>query len=140
SRDALADRARRFAPHAYEGRRRVHSAASVTPIQRLYARAPMGMRMGLVPMQEACAKEGHPERAFESVHVAGTNGKGSVSAMVERIALEAGMRTGLYTSPHLCRFAERIRVNGSPISDDALDAHLDRALAHEGLSLFEQAT
>jgi len=100
----------------------------------------MGMRMGLVPMQEACAKEGHPERAFESVHVAGTNGKGSVSAMVERVARENGMRTGLYTSPHLCRFAERIRVNGSPISDDALDAHLDRALAHEGLSFFETAT
>ena len=100
----------------------------------------MGMRMGLVPMQEACAKEGHPERAFRAVHVAGTNGKGSVSAMVERVARESGMRTGLYTSPHLCRFAERIRVNGEPISDDALDEHLERALAHGGLSFFETAT
>jgi dihydrofolate synthase/folylpolyglutamate synthase len=112
----------------------------VTNIQRLYARAPLGMRLGLVPMQEACAKEGHPERAFKAVHVAGTNGKGSVSAMVECIARESGLRTGLYTSPHLCRFAERIRVGGEPISDDALDACLGRALAHEGLSFFETAT
>jgi len=100
----------------------------------------MGMRMGLVPMQEACAKEGHPERAFRAVHVAGTNGKGSVSAMVERIAREADLRTGLYTSPHLCRFAERIRVNGEPISDADLDVQLERALAHEHLSFFETAT
>jgi dihydrofolate synthase/folylpolyglutamate synthase len=98
------------------------------------------MRMGLASMQQACAAEGHPERAFAAVHVAGTNGKGSVSAMVERIARESGLRTGLYTSPHLCRFAERIRVNGEPISDAALDAHLERALAHEHLSFFETAT
>ncbi len=84
--------------------------------------------------------EGHPERAFAAVHVAGTNGKGSVSAMVEQIARESGMRTGLYTSPHLCRFAERIRIGGEPIDDAALDAHLSRALAHEGLSFFETAT
>jgi dihydrofolate synthase/folylpolyglutamate synthase len=112
----------------------------VTPIQRLYARAPMGMRLGLAPMLEACALEGHPERAFAAVHVAGTNGKGSVSAMVEHIARESGLRTGLYTSPHLCRFAERIRVGGKPIDDAALDAHLSRALAHEALSFFETAT
>jgi dihydrofolate synthase/folylpolyglutamate synthase len=112
----------------------------VNPIQRLYARAPMGMRLGLAPMQEACAKENHPERAFAAVHVAGTNGKGSVSAMLESIARASGLRTGLYTSPHLCRFAERIRVNGEPISDDALDACLECALAHEGLSFFETAT
>ncbi len=112
----------------------------MTPIERLYARAPLGMRMGLAPMQQACAAEDHPERAFAAVHVAGTNGKGSVSAMLERIARESGMRTGLYTSPHLCRFAERIRVNGAPIDDAALGEHLARALAHESLSFFETAT
>lgn len=111
----------------------------MTPIQKLYARAPLGMRMGLASMQEACAAEGHPERAFRAVHIAGTNGKGSVSAMVERVAREGGLRTGLYTSPHLCRFAERIRVDGEPITDAALDEHLERALAHE-LSFFETAT
>ncbi len=112
----------------------------MTPLQRLYARAPLGMRLGLAPMQEACEAAGHPERAFTAVHVAGTNGKGSVSAMVERIARESGMRTGLYTSPHLCRFAERIRVNGEPIDDATLDRHLTDALAHESLSFFETAT
>lgn len=112
----------------------------MTPIEALYARAPLGMRMGLAPMIEACAAEDHPERAFAAVHVAGTNGKGSVSAMVESIARASGMRTGLYTSPHLCRFAERIRVNGEPIDNAALDEHLARALAHESLSFFETAT
>jgi dihydrofolate synthase/folylpolyglutamate synthase len=112
----------------------------VTPLERLYARAPLGMRLGLDPMAQACADEGHPERAFAAVHVAGTNGKGSVSAMLERIARESGLRTGLYTSPHLCRFAERIRIGGEPIAQGALDEHLARALAHEPLSFFETAT
>jgi len=92
-------------------------------------------------MREACARTGQPERAFPVVHVAGTNGKGSVSAMVEAIARAHGKRTGLYTSPHLCRFAERIRVDGEPVTDDALADLLGRAL-DEGpdLSFFETAT
>ena len=56
---------------------------------------------------------GHPERAFRSLHVAGTKGKGSVSLMAEAILLHAGHRTGLYTSPHLIDMRERIRVGGS---------------------------
>lgn len=59
------------------------------------------------------------------VHVAGTNGKGSVSAMIESVLREAGLRTGLYTSPHLIRFNERIRVAGEPIPDDQLLRLLD---------------
>jgi dihydrofolate synthase / folylpolyglutamate synthase len=99
------------------------------------------MRLGLEPMRDACARTGQPERAFPVVHVAGTNGKGSVSAMVEAIARSHGMRTGLYTSPHLCRFAERIRLDGEPVTDDALADLLGRAL-DEGpdLSFFETAT
>jgi dihydrofolate synthase/folylpolyglutamate synthase len=110
-------------------------------LRRLYERIPLGMRLGLEPMREACARTGHPERAFPVVHVAGTNGKGSVSAMVEAIARSEGMRTGLYTSPHLCRFAERVRLDGEPVTDDALAALLGRAL-DEGpdLSFFETAT
>jgi dihydrofolate synthase/folylpolyglutamate synthase len=99
------------------------------------------MRLGLDPMREACARTGHPERAFPAVHVAGTNGKGSVCAMVEAIARTQGLRTGLYTSPHLCRFAERIRVNGEPLDDAALATVLDRALeSGPDLSFFEAAT
>src|SRR5208282_310626 len=93
-------------------------------LRGIYARVPLGMRLGLEAMQSACASFDHPERAFPAVHVAGTNGKGSVCAMVESIARASGLRTGLYTSPHLCRFAERIRVNGEPITDDALEAAL----------------
>jgi dihydrofolate synthase/folylpolyglutamate synthase len=110
-------------------------------LQGLYARIPRGMRLGLEPMREACEGTRHPERAFEAVHVAGTNGKGSVCAMVESIARAAGRRTGLYTSPHLCRFAERIRIDGEPLADDALADLLARALAAgPELSFFETAT
>ncbi|MBM4359122.1 MAG: bifunctional folylpolyglutamate synthase/dihydrofolate synthase [Deltaproteobacteria bacterium] len=70
-------------------------------------------------MSDACAKLGHPERTFPIVHVAGTNGKGSTSAMLERVLREHGLRTGLYTSPHLARFAERIQLDGEPLEDDA---------------------
>lgn len=107
----------------------------------LYARVPLGMRLGLDAMRAACMRAGSPETAFPAVHVGGTNGKGSTSAMVESMGRAAGLRTGLYTSPHLTRFAERIRIDGEPIADDALTALLEEALAvgHD-LSFFETAT
>jgi len=61
---------------------------------------------------------GHPERKYRSVHIAGTNGKGSTAAFTESILRTAGVRTGLYTSPHLERINERIRVSGEEISDE----------------------
>ena len=60
----------------------------------------------------------HPERAFPSVLIAGTNGKGSTAATLASILRASGLKTGLYTSPHLIRINERIRVNGGEISDD----------------------
>ncbi len=60
----------------------------------------------------------HPHQNFKSIHVAGTNGKGSVSHMLTSILMEAGYKTGLYTSPHLKDFSERVRVNGQPIDPD----------------------
>src|SRR5215467_2618399 len=60
---------------------------------------------------------GDPEKRYPSVHIAGTNGKGSTAAFLEAILRKAGYRTGLYTSPHLERINERIRVNGEEISD-----------------------
>lgn len=65
-----------------------------------------------------CERLGHPERAFESAHIAGTNGKGSTAAMLESILRAAELRTGLYTSPHLERINERIRIDGKEISDE----------------------
>ena len=110
-------------------------------LSSLYARVPLGMRLGLDAMREACRETGHPERAFPVVHVAGTNGKGSVSAMVESVARASGKRTGLFTSPHLSRFAERIAIDGAPLDDTALAALLEDALRRgAGLSFFETAT
>ena len=61
---------------------------------------------------------GHPHRSFRSIHVAGTNGKGSCSHTLAAILQEAGYRVGLYTSPHLVDFRERIRINGQPIPEE----------------------
>jgi dihydrofolate synthase/folylpolyglutamate synthase len=110
-------------------------------LETLYARVPLGMRLGLDAMRAACARADHPERAFAVAHIAGTNGKGSTCAMVESMARASGKKTGLYTSPHLCRFAERIRIDGEPISDEELADVLERALAlGPELSFFETAT
>ncbi len=112
------------------------------PLAELYARAPRGIELGLAPIRDACAKTGHPERAAKlTAHVAGTNGKGSVAAMLESIARLGGHRTGLYTSPHLCRFAERIRLQGEPLDDARLADAVGRALAVvPPLTFFEAAT
>ncbi len=71
----------------------------------------------------------HPERRSPCVHIAGTNGKGSTAAMMESILRAAGMRTGLYTSPHLERINERIRINGDPVSDAQFAESFERVLA-----------
>lgn len=71
----------------------------------------------------------YPERAWQSVHIAGTNGKGSVAAMIDSVLRSAGYRTGLYTSPHLVRVNERIRVAGEQISDADFAAVCGQVLA-----------
>src|ERR1700746_826000 len=71
----------------------------------------------------------HPERTFPSVLIAGTNGKGSTAATLASILRASGLKTGLYTSPHLVRINERIRVDGKEIGDDefaSFHAELDR--------------
>lgn len=81
-----------------------------------------------------------PERKFLSIHVAGTNGKGSTSHMIASVLQEAGYTTGLYTSPHLKDFRERIRVNGIPISEKSVVAFITRNqtfLEKQELSFFE---
>jgi len=110
-------------------------------LERLYAKVPMGRKLGLERMQAACARFGNPERSFTAIHVAGTNGKGTVAAFVASMGCAAGLRVGLYTSPHLQRFAERIQVDGNPISDEALVPLLGRVMdAAPDLTFFEVAT
>ena len=110
-------------------------------LERLYALIPRGRMLGLTRMEAACARFGNPERAFEVVHVAGTNGKGTVCAFVASIARAAGKRVGLYTSPHLSRFAERINIDGAPIEDAVLVRLLDQVMDNAPeLTFFEVAT
>ncbi|HEX4749941.1 MAG TPA: folylpolyglutamate synthase/dihydrofolate synthase family protein [Bryobacteraceae bacterium] len=77
-----------------------------------------GAKFGLERMQTILAALDHPERSSRFVHVAGTNGKGSTSAMVGTALQHAGFRTGLYTSPHLIEPTERIQINGVPVTDE----------------------
>jgi dihydrofolate synthase/folylpolyglutamate synthase len=79
-----------------------------------------GVHLGLGRVRELLGALGDPHKAFPAVHVTGTNGKGSVSRMIASILEEAGYRTGLYMSPHLERFNERISVNGKDIPDGEL--------------------
>ena len=74
-------------------------------------------KFDLVNITTLCERLGQPQRAFQSVHIAGTNGKGSTAAMLDSILRAAGLRAGLYTSPHLERINERIRLDGREISD-----------------------
>ena len=110
----------------------------------LHSRSPSTVVLGLERMQAALAELGHPERRLPAVHVAGTNGKGSTCAMVEAVLLKAGFRAGLYTSPHLVRFNERIRLQGVDISDAVLGQRLLQVLqgapTAAELTYFELAT
>ncbi len=82
--------------------------------------ARFGVQPGLGRIRALCALLGDPQEAFRCVHVAGTNGKGSTSTMLASILRSAGYRTGLYTSPYVLDFRERIRLNGDMISEAAL--------------------
>ncbi|WP_132054988.1 bifunctional folylpolyglutamate synthase/dihydrofolate synthase [Pseudocnuella soli] len=88
-------------------------------LQYLYTRLPLFSRIGAAAMKKdlhntiaLCDHLGNPERKIKTIHVAGTNGKGSVSHMLAAVLQQAGYKTGLYTSPHLHDFRERIRING----------------------------
>ncbi|MBI4953476.1 MAG: bifunctional folylpolyglutamate synthase/dihydrofolate synthase, partial [Myxococcales bacterium] len=105
----------------------------------LARRVSRGAALGLGRVEAALAGLGHPERALTCIHVAGTNGKGSVCAMLEAMAESAGLRIGLYTSPHLCRLNERIRLGGEPIGDEPFADALEAALRWD-LTVFEALT
>jgi len=113
----------------------------------LFARGNFGVKLGLERMREACAALGNPERSAPVLHVAGTNGKGSTCAFAEASLRAAGLRTGLYTSPHLNHFCERIRIGGEPISEERACELLEEvrarapwALGDPGLTFFEIVT
>ena len=95
-------------------------AEAVARIQALRGGEHAGMRPGLERIEGLLDALGRPEQRYRLVQVGGTNGKGSVSAMLAAILKAAGLRVGLYTSPHLVSFRERIRVDGDPIPEDGV--------------------
>lgn len=103
----------------------------------------VGMRPGLERIEAVLDAIGRPEQAFTIAQVGGTNGKGSISAMLAAILQAAGRRVGLYTSPHLAHYRERIRVDGRPISEsdfvDGVDA-LGTLITRLDLTVFEAGT
>ncbi|MEO5673617.1 MAG: folylpolyglutamate synthase/dihydrofolate synthase family protein [Chitinophagales bacterium] len=113
----------------------------------LYSQLPMYSRIGKAAYKadlnntlQLCGLLGHPEKEFKSIHVAGTNGKGSVSHMLAAILQSAGYKTGLYTSPHLKDFRERIRINGKMIQEAGIIEFVENhhhEVTRIGCSFFE---
>src|SRR6188474_782607 len=102
-------------------------------IEYLFSRLPMFSRIGSAAFKKdltntitLCEHLGNPHQKFKSIHIAGTNGKGSVSHMLAAILQTAGYKTGLYTSPHLKDFRERIKVNGDEISEKFIIAFTEK--------------
>ena len=89
-------------------------------VQWLYKLRNKGSKLGLKRMERLALLTGNPEKKIPSIHIAGTNGKGSVCAMIESLYRTNGYKVGLFTSPHLLRINERIQINRVPISDDDL--------------------
>ena len=95
------------------------------PLRYLFGLEQFGIKFGLDNIAAIVARLGHPERAFASVHVAGTNGKGSVTAMVDAALRAAGHRSARYTSPHLLDLAERFVIDGRPVERASMVAAVD---------------
>ncbi len=112
-------------------------------LRYLYGLQYRGIKVGLRNIRALTAFTDHPERTFPCFHLAGTNGKGSTASFLASILTEAGYRTGLYTSPHLVNFTERIRIDGVPIPEAALVQYTDTlrpVIEKTGATFFEVTT
>lgn len=89
-----------------------------------------GSRLGLERITELLSRLGNPQAELRFIHVAGTNGKGSICAMLSSVLRRAGFKTGLFTSPYLSRFNERMQINGKPIGDSELAAIVEEIKLH----------
>ncbi|MDZ4723652.1 MAG: hypothetical protein SGI97_07090 [candidate division Zixibacteria bacterium] len=92
----------------------------------IFSREFFGMKLGLENIQDFLATLGNPQSKYKTVHIGGTNGKGSTSAMLASICRSAGYKTGLYTSPHLVNFRERIQIDGKYIPAQTVLAFVNR--------------
>lgn len=111
-------------------------------LEKLYARRRFGIRPGLERIADLLDRLGNPHRLFRTIHVVGTNGKGSTSAFLSSILTAAGYRTALFTSPHLVNFSERFRINGREALNSRLAPLLETVLekAPEEATFFEIVT
>ena len=105
------------------------------PIAEIFSRELFGIKLGLENIRAICEELDRPERAYKTLIVGGTNGKGSVTAMTAAGLQAAGLRTGRYTSPHLTRIEERFVVDGAPVDAAALEAAAAEVLAAEARCL-----
>ena len=97
-------------------------------LESLYSLQRHGIKLGLEHTYRLLEAIGNPHDGLRFIHVAGTNGKGSTCAMIYSILRASGKKVGLYTSPHLCHFNERIRVDGSPINDQEIMIFMNKAV------------
>ncbi len=112
-------------------------------LDRVFPPLPSGVQWGLERTRTLLREVGDPQDRYPSLHVGGTNGKGSVAATWASILQETGKVTGLYTSPHLCSFRERFQIQGRPVREDVLLEAADElreAIGRIGLTFFEAAT
>jgi len=102
---------------------------ALAPLDWLFSLAQFGIKFGLDNIHALVEELGHPERHYRTVHVAGTNGKGSVTAIVAQALRHAGLRTGRYTSPHLLDLSERFAIDGTPVSQADMVAAVETVRA-----------
>jgi dihydrofolate synthase/folylpolyglutamate synthase len=94
-------------------------------LERLFSLHQFGIKLGLENISKLLDHIGNPQKQLKAIHVAGSNGKGSTSSFIASILQEYGFKIGLYTSPHLVKFNERIRINGKEIADDEIIKFLE---------------
>jgi dihydrofolate synthase / folylpolyglutamate synthase len=111
--------------------------------ESLFSRTTQGIKLGLERMRAAASRCGNPQDGYASIHVAGTNGKGSTCAYIESVLRHQGYRTGLFTSPHIVSFEERFLIDGKPVtSDQWVEVYLEMKPVIEEfeLTFFEATT
>jgi dihydrofolate synthase/folylpolyglutamate synthase len=114
-----------------------------SPIAFLYSLEKFGVKLGLRNISLLAGYLGNPERSYPTVHIAGTNGKGSTASMIASVLTSSGYRTGLYTSPHLIDFRERIRIDGRQIPEELLAFYVEAlrpAITRLKATFFEATT
>jgi len=106
----------------------------------IYSREKFGIKLGLNNITELLDKVDNPQNKFKSIHIAGTNGKGSTSAFISSILIQEGYKIGIYTSPHLVNFRERIKINSEMIKETDLVRILEKLIPHITAHTFFEVT